>query len=86
MADLRVAVPAIDIDIHRVDPPGEPPHLHLDVRFLVVAPSVRSKWRNEESLALRWVTEAELDGLGADDEHPSPGAPRPRRSPGDPPP
>ena len=66
LADLRVAVPAIDIDIHRVDPPGEPPHLHLDVRFLAVAPVGAVEVANEESLALRWVTEADLDGLGAD--------------------
>ena len=26
--------PAIDVDIHRVEPPGEAPHLHLDTRYL----------------------------------------------------
>ena len=31
---LRAAVPAIDLDVHRVEPPGEAPHLHLDVRYL----------------------------------------------------
>ena len=35
---LRVALPAIDLDVHEVAPPAEDPHLHLDVRFLVVAP------------------------------------------------
>lgn len=63
LADLRVALPAIDVDIHRVEPPGEPPHLHLDTRFLVVAPPGACEAGNEESLALRWVTEADLDDL-----------------------
>ncbi len=60
---LRVALPAIDVDVHLVEPPGEVPHLHLDVRFLVVAPAGALEEANEESLALRWVTEDELDDL-----------------------
>ena len=64
---LRLAWPAIDVDIHRVEPPGEPPHLHLDTRYLVVAPSGAVEQGNEESLALRWVTADELDALGVDD-------------------
>ena len=60
---LRLAVPAIDVDVHRVEPPGEPPHLHLDLRFLVVAPSGAVEAGNEESLALRWVSEDDLDRL-----------------------
>jgi 8-oxo-dGTP pyrophosphatase MutT (NUDIX family) len=64
---LRLAWPAIDVDIHRVEPPGEPPHLHLDTRYLVVAPSGAVEQGNEESLALRWVTVHELDTLGVDD-------------------
>jgi 8-oxo-dGTP pyrophosphatase MutT (NUDIX family) len=63
LVGLRVAVPAIDVDIHRVEPPGEPPHLHLDTRFLVVAPAGACEAGNEESLALRWVAEADLDDL-----------------------
>jgi 8-oxo-dGTP pyrophosphatase MutT (NUDIX family) len=66
IAGLRVAVPAIDVDVHRVEPPGEPAHLHLDVRFLVVAPEGAVEEANEESLALRWVTEAELPELDPD--------------------
>lgn len=61
--DLVVVVPAIDVDVHRVEPPREAPHLHLDTRYLVVAPPGALEHANEESLALRWVTEAELDGL-----------------------
>ncbi len=61
--DLTVVVPAIDIDVHRVEPPKEAPHLHLDTRYLVLAPRGALEQANEESLALRWVTEADLDGL-----------------------
>lgn len=63
IAGLRVVVPAIDVDVHRVEPPSEEPHLHLDTRFLVLAPTAAQEHGNEESLALRWVTEADLDGL-----------------------
>lgn len=61
--DLRVVLPAIDLDVHRVEPPGEDPHLHLDLRFLVVAPPGAEEAGNHESLALRWVDEAGLDDL-----------------------
>jgi len=64
---LRLAWPAIDVDIHRVEPPGEPPHLHLDTRYLVVAPPGAVEHGNEESLALRWVTLDGLDDLGVDE-------------------
>ena len=60
---LAVVVPAIDVDVHRVEPPRETPHLHLDTRYLVLAPPGAAEHANEESLALRWVTEAELDSL-----------------------
>ena len=56
----------IDLDIHEVDPPGEDPHEHHDVRFLVVAPPGAVEQRNHESRELRWVVPAELDGLGVD--------------------
>jgi 8-oxo-dGTP pyrophosphatase MutT (NUDIX family) len=61
--DLAVLVPAIDVDVHRVEPPREAPHLHLDTRYLVLAPEGAREEANEESLALRWVAEAELEGL-----------------------
>jgi 8-oxo-dGTP pyrophosphatase MutT (NUDIX family) len=63
VAGLWVLPEPIDVDVHRVAPPGEVPHLHLDTRFLVVAPDGSVEQGNEESLGLRWVTEAELDGL-----------------------
>jgi 8-oxo-dGTP pyrophosphatase MutT (NUDIX family) len=60
---LRVAVPAIDLDVHRVHFAGEHAHLHLDVRFLVVAPVGAVESGNHESEALRWVTVDELGSL-----------------------
>lgn len=64
IAGLRVRVPAVDIDIHSVDHGdhlGE--HLHLDLRFVVVAPPGAVECGNHESQALRWVTLEELEEL-----------------------
>jgi 8-oxo-dGTP pyrophosphatase MutT (NUDIX family) len=52
---LAVAVPALDLDVHRVAPPGEAPHLHLDVRFVVLARPGSEPRGNHESTDLRWV-------------------------------
>ena len=60
---LQVVLPAIDVDVHRVEPPAEAPHLHLDVRYLVLAPEGAVEQGNAESIALRWVTEAEVGAL-----------------------
>lgn len=64
---LRVLAPAVDLDIHEVRPPAEPPHLHLDIRFVVLAPADATVVGNHESEALRWVLPTELDELGADE-------------------
>lgn len=64
---LRVVVPAIDVDVHRVAPPKEDPHLHLDVRYLVLAPAGADPVGNHESEGLRWVTPAELVDFDVDD-------------------
>ncbi len=66
IADLAVVVPAIDLDIHQVDFGGDPPHLHLDVRHLVLAPPGAEAVGNHESDALRWVTLEELATLDVD--------------------
>jgi 8-oxo-dGTP pyrophosphatase MutT (NUDIX family) len=63
---LRVVTPAVDLDIHEVRPPAEPPHLHLDVRFVVIAPEGATLVGNHESEALRWVEPEALPALGAD--------------------
>lgn len=65
---LRVAVPPVDCDVHRIPArPGEPAHLHLDLRFVVLAPQDAEPRGNHESHALRWVTLEELDELATDD-------------------
>jgi 8-oxo-dGTP pyrophosphatase MutT (NUDIX family) len=64
---LRVAVPAIDLDVHRVAPPAEGPHLHLDVRYLVVAPAGARPEGNHESTELRFVDPSELEAYDVDD-------------------
>lgn len=63
IAGLRVSSRAVDLDVHFVEPPGQRAHLHLDVRYLVVAPPSAREVGNRESLALRWVTEGDLDHL-----------------------
>lgn len=67
VAGLAVWPTAIDLDIHEVAPPSEDPHLHFDVRFLVMAPPGAVVAANHESEGHRWVTEAELVDLGVDD-------------------
>jgi 8-oxo-dGTP pyrophosphatase MutT (NUDIX family) len=62
---LRLAVPAIDLDIHEVGPPHGP-HLHLDVRYLVIAPPDAVPAGNHESLDLRWATYDELPDFDVD--------------------
>jgi 8-oxo-dGTP pyrophosphatase MutT (NUDIX family) len=59
---LQVLVPAVDLDVHAVDH-GDAlgTHLHLDLRFVVVAPPGAVERGNHESLGLRWVTRDELD-------------------------
>jgi 8-oxo-dGTP pyrophosphatase MutT (NUDIX family) len=58
----------LDVDVHEIPARGaEPPHLHLDLRYLVLAPLeaalVRSK---EESEDLRWFAWRELAALKLD--------------------
>ncbi len=57
---LRLWPEPLHLDIHEVDPPGEDPHLHYDVRFLVQAPADAKPKPNHESRDIRWVS---LDAL-----------------------
>ena len=57
---------AIDADIHEVRPPGEDPHLHLDLRFLVVAPPGAELVGNHESESVRWVPRGRLADYDVD--------------------
>jgi 8-oxo-dGTP pyrophosphatase MutT (NUDIX family) len=63
---LTVVVPAIDLDIHVVEPPHEAAHRHLDVRFVVLAPPGAAVVPNHESTAWRWAGLEDLEGLGCD--------------------
>lgn len=63
---LRIWPVAIDLDIHRVDPPKEDAHDHYDVRFLVQAPPDAVVAANHESQAQRWVRPDEFDELDVD--------------------
>jgi len=67
IAGLQVVTPAIDIDVHEVDPPKEDAHLHLDVRFLVLAPAGAEPVGNHESEALRWVAPEDLATFDVDE-------------------
>ena len=79
---LRVWPEAIDLDIHEVDPPSEDPHLHYDVRYLVLAPRSPVLNANHESTAQRWVFPDEIDPAG---RRQGPPAPDPNRSSPSPP-
>ncbi|MEZ5226432.1 MAG: NUDIX hydrolase [Acidimicrobiales bacterium] len=66
---LSLVLPAIDLDIHEIPERGdEPAHLHLDVRFLVLAPAGAEADHNHEALDARWVTAAEASSYMDDGE------------------
>lgn len=69
IADLALANDGapVDLDVHEVRPRGELPHLHLDVRFVAVAPAGCVAVGNDESHELRWVP---LDDLVSSHEEP----------------
>jgi len=51
----------LDLDVHPIPAFGdEPPHLHLDVRFLLVAETGQALRASAESNALRWFERARL--------------------------
>jgi 8-oxo-dGTP pyrophosphatase MutT (NUDIX family) len=61
---LEVCEPAIDLDIHAIPERGdEPAHLHLDVRFLVLAPAGSAPTINHESFDAQWVTVDDPEAL-----------------------
>ena len=68
IAGLRVARPAIDLDVHTFhDARGrDPDHLHLDVRHLVLAPPGATAATNHESEDARWVPVDALAGIDID--------------------
>jgi len=67
--DLHPTAPRpLDVDLHQVPARGdEPAHLHLDLRYLFVAPpGAVATHAPAESDGLRWFPWAELDGLDLD--------------------
>ena len=57
----------IDLDVHEIPALGDdPPHLHLDVRYLIVAPNDCEPAPNHEVQDCKWVTLDELDDADLD--------------------
>ena len=57
LEDLRVIDRIIDLDIHEIPEYGDvPAHLHLDTRYLVIAPAATVPLGNHESNAVRMMS------------------------------
>jgi 8-oxo-dGTP pyrophosphatase MutT (NUDIX family) len=53
-----------DVDVHRIPArPGEPEHVHLDIRFLLVADPAERPRSSPESNEARWVPLAQIPVL-----------------------
>ena len=67
---LTVLTPAVDLDIHGIPARGdEPEHLHLDVRFVVLAqPGSIADPDEIETMGAAWVPPEDPDGLLVTDE------------------
>jgi 8-oxo-dGTP pyrophosphatase MutT (NUDIX family) len=66
---LHPAAPLpVDVDVHAIPPHGgDPAHLHLDLRYVVIAPKDAALLRSaKETNALRWFDWEALDALGLD--------------------
>lgn len=65
LTSLQVVSPAIDLDVHSIPERGdEPTHLHLDVRFLVIAAAGAIADPDEiETLGAKWVTQDDPGGV-----------------------
>jgi 8-oxo-dGTP pyrophosphatase MutT (NUDIX family) len=58
----------LDVDVHAIPARGsEPAHVHLDLRYVVIAPTSAALLRSaEETNAVRWFGWDDLPGLGLD--------------------
>ena len=65
--ELVVVEPAIDLDIHVVEPPHEDAHEHHDVRYLVLAPEDARPVGNYESTGFQWLDRDEINQIDPDD-------------------
>lgn len=64
---LELVPEVIDVDIHEIPArPAEPAHLHLDTRFLIIAPPGAEPVANHESDGLSWLSFEEIDALDVD--------------------
>jgi 8-oxo-dGTP pyrophosphatase MutT (NUDIX family) len=64
---LQVVSGPVDLDVHPIPArPGEPEHLHLDVRFVIATPPGAEPTLNHETEAFRWITADELDDPSLD--------------------
>lgn len=61
--DIVPVIPGIfDVDIHTIPArPGEPAHLHYDIRFALRARSSVPIHKSDESIDLAWISLAELE-------------------------
>ena len=65
---LMVEPVPIDLDIHEIPARGDvPAHLHLDTRFVVIAPPGVEPRQNHESNAVRWFSLDEAFAMAGDD-------------------
>lgn len=67
LCSLALLPDILDVDIHEIPArPGEPAHLHLDVRYVILADASEPLIVSAESHALAWIPVGSL--LGADTE------------------
>lgn len=65
--ELAVVPRILDLDVHAIPAHGaEPEHLHLDVRYLVLAPHGVAVTAGDESHALRWFRVDQLETVAID--------------------
>jgi 8-oxo-dGTP pyrophosphatase MutT (NUDIX family) len=63
-----ISAEPVDLDVHVIPArPGEPEHLHLDVRFGAWAPAGASERISAESIELAWFEPSEARGLELDE-------------------
>lgn len=70
LSDLALVTPAIDVDIHSIAARGgEPEHLHLDLRFVILVGSDRQPAPNHETLGARWMAPDAPEIVGSVELH-----------------
>ncbi len=68
VGELRIDPEIIDIDIHTIPERKEvPEHLHLDIRFMAMAPDHCVPMKSDESLAVCWYDVDDLNRIDLDE-------------------